>query len=258
MAKLPYMQFYPLDWLGDTGGLSFASKATWIDLICIAWNEPNRGVYERPAQMFARDFGLIYCGQENCINPEKCTFHQVLKELAYVATVRFCNGIVRIESGRMVREETERKKNAKYQFDHRNKDKVMEKYENVRDKKLEVRSQKLDKEKDIKRKFVKPTAEELTAYGASIGYPLNAQYFLDHYEANGWRVGKVPMRDWKATVRKWKSNNLQNGTAAVPVRAAVLPKYKENVPPADEVMTVDDIRGLKAQIGVIDRTRAPA
>ena len=184
-----------------------------------------------------------------------CEFHRVIPEISFVADVTFSNSIVTIESRRMKREENARFLNAKKQDRFRSNHKVTEKYEKVTPEMLDVRSYK---EKDIKRKFVKPTAEELTAYGASIGYSLNAQYFLDHYEANGWRVGKVGMKDWKATVRKWKSNNLQNGAAAVPVKPVVIPKYKENVPPADEVMTVDDIRGLKAQIGVIDRTRAPA
>jgi len=30
-----------------------------------------------------------------------------------------------------------------------------------------------------------------------------ARVFMDHYEANGWIVGKVPMKDWQSTVRNW-------------------------------------------------------
>lgn len=30
-----------------------------------------------------------------------------------------------------------------------------------------------------------------------------ARTFMDHYQANGWIVGKVPMKDWQSTVRNW-------------------------------------------------------
>ena len=26
---------------------------------------------------------------------------------------------------------------------------------------------------------------------------------MDFYDANGWKVGKKPMKDWKAAVRTW-------------------------------------------------------
>jgi hypothetical protein len=32
---------------------------------------------------------------------------------------------------------------------------------------------------------------------------------MSHYESNGWLVGKNKMKDWKASVRTWKLNNLQ-------------------------------------------------
>lgn len=32
-----------------------------------------------------------------------------------------------------------------------------------------------------------------------------ARKFFDHYESNGWRVGKNTMKDWKAAVRGWIS-----------------------------------------------------
>jgi hypothetical protein len=30
-----------------------------------------------------------------------------------------------------------------------------------------------------------------------------ARVFMDHYEANGWIVGKASMKDWQSTVRNW-------------------------------------------------------
>ena len=55
-------------------------------------------------------------------------------------------------------------------------------------------------------KFVKPTPEDVTAYAKSIDFPLNGCSFCDFYESKGWRVGRNPMKDWKAAVRTWKTN----------------------------------------------------
>jgi hypothetical protein len=33
-----------------------------------------------------------------------------------------------------------------------------------------------------------------------------ADEFIDHYESNGWMVGRVSMKDWRATARKWLKN----------------------------------------------------
>ena len=55
--------------------------------------------------------------------------------------------------------------------------------------------------------FKKPTAEQVKAYADERSVPnFDADYFIDHYESNGWKVGKAGMKDWKATVRKWIRN----------------------------------------------------
>ena len=41
---------------------------------------------------------------------------------------------------------------------------------------------------------------------------IEAARFYDHYESNGWKVGKNPMKDWKATIRNWERNDY-SGTA---------------------------------------------
>lgn len=52
--------------------------------------------------------------------------------------------------------------------------------------------------------FIKPTIEQISDYAAEIGHPdFDAGRFYDHYEANGWKAGSVPMKDWHATLRNW-------------------------------------------------------
>lgn len=65
----------------------------------------------------------------------------------------------------------------------------------------------IDKEKeDIKpqKRFTKPTLEEVQAYCQERNNSVDAQKWYDYYSANGWRVGKNPMKDWKAAVRTWE------------------------------------------------------
>ena len=65
----------------------------------------------------------------------------------------------------------------------------------------------IDKEKeDIKpqKRFAKPTIEDVQAYCAERNKGVDAQKWYDYYSANGWKVGKNPMKDWKAAVRTWE------------------------------------------------------
>ena len=57
------------------------------------------------------------------------------------------------------------------------------------------------------KKFVRPTVEEVQAYCEERNNTIDPQYFVDFYTANGWKVGKNSMKDWKATVRYWERNN---------------------------------------------------
>lgn len=65
------------------------------------------------------------------------------------------------------------------------------------------------KENNIKEKtkFSKPSLEELQTYIDEKGLNVNAQNFFDYYESNGWKVGRNPMKDYKATLRRWNSTN---------------------------------------------------
>lgn len=66
------------------------------------------------------------------------------------------------------------------------------------------------KEKKEIKGFVKPTIEQLKEYMSEQGMNDIAENWLNHYEANGWMVGKVKMKDWKASVRTWKINQKNN------------------------------------------------
>lgn len=74
--------------------------------------------------------------------------------------------------------------------------------------------------KDSKKKrFEKPTFEEVEAYIREQDYDIDPHTFFDYYEACGWTVGKnKPMKDWKASVRYWVSSRKSNGDASKPAK----------------------------------------
>lgn len=57
--------------------------------------------------------------------------------------------------------------------------------------------------KDI---HIHPTVEEVQEYITEKGYHFSAEDFVAFYESNGWKVGRNPMKSWKAACRTWESN----------------------------------------------------
>jgi hypothetical protein len=61
--------------------------------------------------------------------------------------------------------------------------------------------------KEKKATFKKPTVVEIYDYACEKLSNEDALKFTEkfhaHYEANGWKVGRNAMKDWKAAVRKW-------------------------------------------------------
>ena len=55
-------------------------------------------------------------------------------------------------------------------------------------------------------RFQKPTFEEVKEYIKTTGTTdVDPERFYSYYEANGWKVGRNSMKDWKAAVRMWSS-----------------------------------------------------
>ena len=66
------------------------------------------------------------------------------------------------------------------------------------------------------KRFKPPTLEELQAYCYERGNSVDAVRFIDYYTANGWKVGKNAMRDWRAAVRTWERSTTQNKSSGNP------------------------------------------
>ena len=70
----------------------------------------------------------------------------------------------------------------------------------------EDKTEKIQADKPPTPRFQKPTLEQLNTEAALIGLSaIEAEKFLNYYESNGWKVGKNPMKSWRAALRNWWS-----------------------------------------------------
>lgn len=58
---------------------------------------------------------------------------------------------------------------------------------------------------------IPPTADMVMAYCKKRNNGIDAQQFIDFYEARGWMIGKTKMKDWQAAIRTWERRG-QYGT----------------------------------------------
>lgn len=62
-------------------------------------------------------------------------------------------------------------------------------------------------ERCLEKRFTKPTLEQVKQYCIERNNNVDCDRFVNYYESNGWKVGKSPMKDWKAAVRNWERSS---------------------------------------------------
>lgn len=86
--------------------------------------------------------------------------------------------------------------------------------EDVNENRNEVIVEDANEKKTMRKKFVKPDENEVYNYMGELNVTGSnflteeklitfARTFMDHYDSNGWIVGKASMKDWQSTVRSW-------------------------------------------------------
>lgn len=83
-----------------------------------------------------------------------------------------------------------------------------------------------DKDKKKTRRFIRPSIEELEDYCKEKNYKIDCTYFFNHYESNGWKVGRNSMKSWKATLSTWNARNQKDTT---PTESAKSKAIRENL-----------------------------
>lgn len=72
-----------------------------------------------------------------------------------------------------------------------------------------------------KKKFSKPKIVDVQMYCYERKNTVDPHTFIDFYESNGWKVGKNPMKDWRAAVRTWEKRNQNGGHNAKPSKLQI-------------------------------------
>ncbi len=227
MAKsVPPMKWDVDAWLNDENlaRCSSAARGVWSSLVSLM---------HRAGQM-----GQLRGTCDELAIRARCSSADMLHALTELRTtgaadVHERNGVVIVVNRRMSREARKRQLAADRQFKRRNGGASRESNADVIDEfELQERDVSIsmnpsgsdvsDSQKDplreevIKRKrFQKPSVEEVRSYCAEKGYKIDAEYFVAFYEANGWVQGKSskPVRNWRMCLFTW-SRNKQFGGAA--------------------------------------------
>lgn len=187
MSKDPAFLFYSSDFLTGTLLMSMEQKGKFITLLCIQ---------HQKGHLSEKDM-LHICGSYD---------EDVFTKFQKDEQGKFYN--IRLE------EEVDKRK--AYSESRRNNRKKKEDMNNTSSSYVEHMENENEIEDLIVKKkvvrFQKPTIEQLKEYMSEQGMNDIAENWLNHYEANGWMVGKNKMKDWKASVRTWKLNNLKNNS----------------------------------------------
>lgn len=188
-----------------------AMVVTWFKLLCLAGNTNDNGdVYftnEVPytEEMLATLFNKPLQTVRMALN----TFQQfgMLEVIDDIIHISNWEKYQNVEGMDRIREQT-RNRVAKHREKKKLECNVTVTQCNATDIEEDIDIDKdIEKESIKKKRFTKPTVDEVRAYCIERNNNIDPQHFVDYYEANGWKVGKNPMKDWKACVRTWERNN---------------------------------------------------
>ena len=137
----------------------------------------------------------------------------------------------RSKAGSNKKEQTEAKENKKEQTETKENKQEQTESNLPKEKDKEKDKEKENNKENNKEKsgrFTPPTIEQVKEYCQERGNAVDPDRWFNYYSSNGWKVGKNPMKDWKAAVRTWENNDRQDNRPAGKV-VQVLPaqNYKQ-------------------------------
>ena len=197
MAKDPAFLFYPGDYVSGTMGMTFEEKGAYMDLLMLQFNRGHMNTH-----MIQHTIGHLW-------EQVKCKFIQDDEGLWY-------NVRLDIEKEKRKTFTESRRNNIK----PKNKPKEEPSYETHMNSHMKPHMENVNENinKDININKSKCKFEEALEYfsirlGTEQG-KTEAQKFFNYYESNGWKVGKNPMKNWKAAANNWitNSNTYAKGT----------------------------------------------
>jgi hypothetical protein len=184
MSKDPAFLFYSSDFLTGTLLMSMEQKGKFITVLCLQ---------HQKGHMIEKDM-LQICGTYD---------EDIFSKFKKDNDGKFYN--------ERLKDEVEKRK--AYSESRRNNRKKKEDMIDISKTYVQHMENENENENVIKEKkvsvFKKPTIQDVKTYMKEQGMNDISERWMSHYESNGWLVGKNKMKDWKASVRTWKLNNLQ-------------------------------------------------
>lgn len=222
--ETPFLKFYSRDWQADSAlrQCSAGARGVWIELLCImAQNDNGCRGYLCPNGRLTEPLNPSVMQRLTGLLAEEIS--EGVKELERNGVFsRTDEGV--IFSRRMVKEsEISRinRENGKKGGSPRLTEPLNrkeEKSDNRKDNPYGISRIQNPESRDQsqnpiseKKKFSAPSVADVKSYCEERKNSVDAEKFCSFYESNGWRVGKNPMKDWRAAVRTWEKNGIGNG-----------------------------------------------
>ena len=72
-----------------------------------------------------------------------------------------------------------------------------------------IRQEDLEREREKARRFSPPSLQEVKDEVERLGYAIDPERFIAHYESNGWMIGKNKMKSWKSALVTWHKRQIE-------------------------------------------------
>lgn len=207
--KLPWFKFYAGDWLSDPalGQCEEATRGIWIDVLSVMHLNDQSGILSGTFCQLAKILRTTPDNLQKAVEDLKATgsTNVTLWSRESHAGVTLINRRMRREW--IAREHCRKRKSRSRVTPPVTPLSRPNHAVDVRSQKSEVRSQIYI----TPPRFAPPSLEMVKLQCAKIGLPESeAESFVAHYESNGWKVGKNPMRSWTAAMINWRKNFQSN------------------------------------------------
>lgn len=199
MSKRSWIKIHCDKWLnGSINKTGIEERGVWISLLCIAGNSDFGDI---GFLSITQNQGMIDHQIANIMNVSVKTWRKYKERFTLAERITLHpNNVIEINNWTQFQSEYTRQKSYRPVVTEVTGRVTPEKEREKENKK----ENKESKPKKNNSKFIKPTILEIKEYCTSRNNEVDPQRFFDSYEAKGWKIGKTPMKDWKAAVRTWE------------------------------------------------------
>jgi hypothetical protein len=204
------LQYFPLDCRFDEkiNALIMLHGNDGLAFIIRAWQEAyqnDMGVYDISSIRFdigAKTLRLSTDNFREILNT--CLNLQILHEIDPVGCMKYTSNGIQKRIKRVIGEREYDRIYAKNKLSER---KPTDNTPIMPQMEMEMEIKRKEKKKEI----IPPSIEDVKNYCVERKNTVDPEKWFAYYESNGWRIGKNPMKSWRAAIRTWEKNQYGNG-----------------------------------------------